>query len=303
MAPVDLMKINSEELAKFLDSFDHVISDCDGVLWASEPLPGVGDFIKFMKQIGKKVHFLSNNSIRSDENYSKFFKNAGIEDGIENLTIPSKAIAEYLKSINFDKHVYCVTCQETIKTLEANGFKCKYGPDVGYDSFPKYGEYLVDDPEIGAVVFDSDYKVNMPKMYKAQAYLRRPEVLFINGPTDKYVPFGDGLALGVAAFTDLVAEYTGRTPIGLGKPSKLYGEIAMKRAGVTDASRVLFIGDMIEQDVALGKNVGFKTLLVLTHFTEEKMLAHTIQPDFYAPCLGSLVPILNKHGKKYLCNL
>ncbi|XP_073955646.1 uncharacterized protein [Choristoneura fumiferana] len=108
---------------------------------------------------------------------------------------------------------------------------------------------------------------------------------------------------GVAAFTDLVAEYTGRTPIGLGKPSKLYGEFAMKRAGVTDASRVLFIGDMIEQDVALGKNVGFKTLLVLTHFTEEKMLAHTIQPDFYAPCLGSLVPILNKHGKKYLCNL
>ncbi|XP_073955290.1 uncharacterized protein isoform X3 [Choristoneura fumiferana] len=278
-----------------------------------------------MKQIGKKVHFLSNNSIRSDENYSKFFKNAGIEDGIENLTIPSKAIAEYLKSINFDKHVYCVTCQETIKTLEANGFKCKYGPDVGYDSFPKYGEYLVDDPEIGAVVFDSDYKVNMPKMYKAQAYLRRPEVLFINGPTDKCTPglteelenYGrtnsllkfrkrlqnNFVIIGVAAFTDLVAEYTGRTPIGLGKPSKLYGEIAMKRAGVTDASRVLFIGDMIEQDVALGKNVGFKTLLVLTHFTEEKMLAHTIQPDFYAPCLGSLVPILNKHGKKYLCNL
>ncbi|KAI8421496.1 hypothetical protein MSG28_009549 [Choristoneura fumiferana] len=242
MAPVDLMKINSEELAKFLDSFDHVISDCDGVLWASEPLPGVGDFIKFMKQIGKKVHFLSNNSIRSDENYSKFFKNAGIEDGIENLTIPSKAIAEYLKSINFDKHVYCVTCQETIKTLEANGFKCKYGenltipsiaiaeylksmnfdkqvycvtcpetkkvlesygfkckygPDVGFDNFADYGQYLKDDLDIGAVVFDSDYKVNMPKMYKAQAYLRRPEVLFFNGPTDKHGFIGEhGTGLG-----------------------------------------------------------------------------------------------------------
>lgn len=49
---------------------------------------------------------------------------------------------------------------------------------------------------------------------------------------------------GVAAFSEIVAEYTGRTPIGLGKPSKIYGEFAMKRAGVTDASRVLFIGDM-----------------------------------------------------------
>lgn len=32
MAPVDLMKVSTEELAKFLDSFDHVISDCDGEL-------------------------------------------------------------------------------------------------------------------------------------------------------------------------------------------------------------------------------------------------------------------------------
>lgn len=48
----------------------------------------------------------------------------------ENLTIPSIAIAEYLKSMNFDKHIYCVTCPEAQKLFESYGFKCKYGVSV-----------------------------------------------------------------------------------------------------------------------------------------------------------------------------
>ncbi|XP_073955293.1 uncharacterized protein [Choristoneura fumiferana] len=296
MAPVNLVEANLDVFQKFLDSFDHVFSDCDGVLWpnnSNNKLEGTGEFIKLMKQHGKKVHFLSNNSMRSKEEYKEHFDNVGILDGFENLTIPSIAIAEYLKSMNFDKQVYCVTCPETKKVLESYGFKCKYGPDVGFDNFADYGQYLKDDLDIGAVVFDSDYKVNMPKMYKAQAYLRRPEVLFFNGPTDKHGFIGEhGTGLGMSAFANIVAEYSNRIPIGLGKPSKLYGEFAMKRAAVTDPSRVLFIGDMIEQDVGLGKNVGFKTLLVLTHFVEEEMRVHKIKPDFFAPSLGHLVPKL-----------
>lgn len=48
----------------------------------------------------------------------------------------------------------------------------------------------------------------------------------------------------------------------------------------------------IEQDVGLGKNVGFQTLLVLTHFSEQEMRVHKIKPDFFAPALGHLVPKL-----------
>ncbi|XP_073955292.1 uncharacterized protein [Choristoneura fumiferana] len=296
MALVNLVEANLDVFQKILDSFDHVFSDCDGVLWQTDSntrLEGSGEFIKLMKQHGKKVHFLSNNSMRSKEEYQKNFDNVGIRDGFENLTVPSIAIAEYLKSVNFDKQIYCVTCPETKRVLESYGFKCKYGPDVGVDTFADYGQYLEDDLDIGAVVFDNDYKVNMPKMYKAQAYLRRPEVLFLNGATDKFSFIGKySTGLGISSFVNIVAEYNNRIPIGLGKPSKLYGEFAMKRAKATDPSRVLFIGDMIEQDVVLGKNVGFKTLLVLTYFAEEAMRAHKIKPDFFATSLGHLVPKL-----------
>lgn len=45
-------------------------------------------------------------------------------------------------------------------------------------------------------------------------------------------------------FSDILVDYLNRQPIQLGKPGKLFGEFAMKRAGVTEPSRVLFIGDM-----------------------------------------------------------
>lgn len=49
---------------------------------------------------------------------------------------------------------------------------------------------------------------------------------------------------GTGVFTDIVSEETKREPTLFGKPGKLFGEFAMKRAAVTDPSRVLFIGDM-----------------------------------------------------------
>lgn len=49
---------------------------------------------------------------------------------------------------------------------------------------------------------------------------------------------------GTGVFSEIVSQESKRQPILLGKPGIAFGEFAMKRAGVTDASRVLFIGDM-----------------------------------------------------------
>ncbi|XP_041980127.1 phosphoglycolate phosphatase 1A, chloroplastic-like [Aricia agestis] len=296
MEPVDVLSLDAAALKDFLNSFDHVFSDCDGVIWEKAPLPGSGEFFKLMTRLGKTVNFVSNNSIRTRENYERMFAAAGIENGFERLTIPSTAIAEYLKSHNFNKKVYCVSCPETVRVLEANGFQCETGPQIGPDFYVEYSQYLADDEEVGAVVFDSDFQVNLPKMYKAITYLQRPGVLYLNGATDRYVPLIPGrLSLGIGIFGDIVSQEAKREPVLLGKPGKAFGEFAMKRAGVTDASRVLFIGDMIEQDIGLGIATGFKTMLVMTSATHEKMMSHpTIRPNYYAKCLGSVVPVFKK---------
>ncbi|XP_028179551.1 4-nitrophenylphosphatase-like [Ostrinia furnacalis] len=292
IGPVNVTELSASAFKQFLDSFDHVFSDCDGVIWTNNTLPGSGEFFEKIKQHGKSVHYVSNNSLRTQENYEGKFKAAGIENGFEKLTIPSTAIAEYLKSIKFSKKVYCVACPQTIKILEANGFECVEGPESvkGYEDYLKS---LDGDPDVGAVVFDSDFRINLIKLSTAIIHLRRPDVIFLNGASDRYLPVKPGhLALGTGPFNDIVIEESKREPIQLGKPGKIFGEFAMKRAGFTDPSRILFIGDMIEQDVGLGKNCGFKTLLVLTSNTEEDMMASNIKPDYYAETLGSLVPLL-----------
>ncbi|KAJ8723507.1 hypothetical protein PYW08_003419 [Mythimna loreyi] len=298
--PVNLQELKPEDFKAFLDSFDHVFSDCDGVIWTKGPMPGAGKFFSLMKKLGKTVNFVSNNSLRSKENYEAHFRDAEIENGFDYLTIPSIAIAEYLKSVNFDKKVYSISCIETNNVLKSFGIEYKEGPNVGADYYEEYLKYMIDDPEIGAVVMDCDFKVNLPKMNKAITYLGRPEVHFLCGATDRHVYYARGAkTLAPGVFTDLVAEEANRSPVVLGKPGKAFGEFAMKRAGVTDPSRVLFIGDMIEQDVGLGKAVGFKTLLVLTNISKETMLAHkTIRPDFYDASLGSIVPLLEKQFVK-----
>ncbi|CAH2982425.1 unnamed protein product [Chilo suppressalis] len=243
--PVNLTELSSSDFKKFLDSFDYVFSDCDGVIWSNGPLPGSGEFFKKIKQHGKAVHYVSNNSLRTKQDYEDKFKSSDIENGFENLTIPSVAIAEYLKSLNFNKKIYCVACHETVHVLERAGFQCFLGPDYGAEYYIEYLQYLVDDLDVGAVVFDSDFRVNLPRLYKALTYLKRPEVIFISGATDKHVPYKPGcLVLGTGIFTDIVVNETKRQPVQLGKPGKLFGEFAMKRAGVTDPSRVLFIGDI-----------------------------------------------------------
>lgn len=297
MEPVNLLEVEKGEFNKFFASFDHVFSDCDGVIWSGTPFPNVGKFFETMKRLGKSIHFVSNNSMRSKQNYEALFKAAGIEKGYENLTIPSMAIASYLKSVNFNKTAYCVTCPENIEVLKSSGIRCKDGPDVYTYDEGNLTEDSTDDDEIGAVIFDSDFKINLPKLYKAITYLKRPEVLFVNGATDRYVPLKNGkLALGTGVFSDIVSEEAKRKPTLLGKPGKSFGEFAMRRAGVNDASRVLFIGDMLDQDIGLGKAMGFKTLLVLTNKTKEDMMNHQFKPDGYADSLGSLVPILLKEN-------
>ncbi|CAD0201908.1 unnamed protein product [Chrysodeixis includens] len=296
ITPVNLLELNAEGFKAFLDSFDHVFSDCDGVIWSKKAYPNVGKFFSLMKKHGKTVNFASNNSLRSKENYEERFKDAEIENGFENLTIPSVAISEYLKSVNFNKKVYSVSCPETNNVLRSYGIECKEGPDLGPEYYEDFVQFTNDDPEIGAVVFDCDFTVNLPKLTKAITYLNRPDVLFLCGATDRHVYYKPGVKnIGTGVFTDLAGEESNRKPIVLGKPGKGFGECVMKRAGVTDPSRVLFIGDMIEQDVGLGRATGFKTLLILTNATVDTMLSHkTIRPDFYAESLGSIVPLLEK---------
>ena len=77
-----ILALNAEEKQNFLNSFDIILSDCDGVVWmvAGTLIPNTGEAINLLKKAGKDIKFVSNNSVRSNEEYLRKFKAIGAEN-------------------------------------------------------------------------------------------------------------------------------------------------------------------------------------------------------------------------------
>ena len=66
----DLSKMSSSELKDFFDSFDTVLTDCDGVLWSGmQSITGSPEMVNKFRQMGKKVIYVTNNSTKTRKEY------------------------------------------------------------------------------------------------------------------------------------------------------------------------------------------------------------------------------------------
>ncbi|XP_069704337.1 glycerol-3-phosphate phosphatase-like isoform X6 [Periplaneta americana] len=78
MAAVNLSSLSKGEFKEFIDSFDTVLADCDGVLWLGNiVIPGSPHAITELAKLGKNVFYVTNNSTKSREEYVSKFTNLG----------------------------------------------------------------------------------------------------------------------------------------------------------------------------------------------------------------------------------
>ncbi|XP_046674595.1 phosphoglycolate phosphatase 1A, chloroplastic-like [Homalodisca vitripennis] len=78
MALKALSSLSSNEYETFLNSFDTVLSDCDGVLWLeSEVIKGSPEVINKFKTSGKKIFYVTNNSTKTRDQFLDKFKKLG----------------------------------------------------------------------------------------------------------------------------------------------------------------------------------------------------------------------------------
>lgn len=65
-----LSKLDKDDLASFLDSFDTVLTDCDGVLWMGDnAIDGSADALNQLRELGKKIFYVTNNSTKLRDEY------------------------------------------------------------------------------------------------------------------------------------------------------------------------------------------------------------------------------------------
>ena len=78
MSCQEITSMSPSEVKSFFDSFDTVLTDCDGVLWkGNNPIEGSPEIIHKFREMGKKVIYVTNNSTKSRKDYLKKFEDLG----------------------------------------------------------------------------------------------------------------------------------------------------------------------------------------------------------------------------------
>lgn len=97
---------------------------------------------------------------------------------------------------------------------------------------------------------------------------------------DRVYPSPRGIEFGSGALTHMLAYAADVRPVFTGKPEPIFFHELCRRLGVA-AGRCVLIGDNLESDIAGGRGVGMRTVLVLTGVARREDLARL--PDGREP--------------------
>ncbi|KAK3877395.1 hypothetical protein Pcinc_017887 [Petrolisthes cinctipes] len=300
-------RITKSSLKSFLDSFDNVLTDCDGVLWTGDDVIGKANTtLNHLQKLGKKVFLVTNNSTKSREDYVLKCEKLGFEiPSKEHIVSSGYVLAEYLRQQNFKKKVYVVGTPGMCKELENVGVSCFHvgGEQTEGNVLNMIADIKLD-PEVGAVAVGFDPHFCFPKIMRAGSYLNNPECLFLATNTDERFPVANGPLVfpGTGCLVRCVETVAERPPIIMGKPSpKMFSVISEKNNLLP--SRTLMIGDRSNTDILFGKNCGLHTLVVLSGVTSMSDLEtwaastdtekHRLLADYYLEEIGDLLSLLN----------
>ncbi len=262
---------------KLTDRFDGFLVDLDGVVWrGEEAIAGAAETIEMLRDMGKRVVFVTNNASRSPREYAVKLMRLRIPTDPGDVVTSAHAVVENLRSLRLHRgdRVHVCAAPGLSQVLRGSGFTPTR-----------------DVQDAKALVVAWNPRLTFDDIRKA-ADLARSGVPFIGANRDATYPSESGLLPGTGAILAAIETASGRTANVVGKPQPGLFRIALHRAEV-DPSRALFIGDRPETDVAGARAAGIAVALVLTGVTGEAELGSLAdRPDVI---LGSLADVLSSN--------
>lgn len=292
-----------EDARRALMDADAVLLDMDGVLWHSmEAIPDVAKALAALREAGKRMIFVTNNSSRSRAFYVRKLKRVcGIDVDTDHVLTSAVAAAAACRGVS---KVYAIGESGLFEELRAaDGIGEVLGEgDEKFHVNPQAGDPAPSfDSEVGAVVVGFDGELSYFKMARAMRCLREgtaaaadgKKCRFIACNTDMVVPAAGGVLLpGSGVGVVALQACTGIAPEVFGKPEPALWQLAAEHFGL-DARRCVMVGDSLATDIAFGKRCGLRTLLVLSGVTKQAQLDNPAlpadqRPDFVAASLGAV---------------
>ena len=243
---------------------DCIVMDCDGVLWQGDKLlPGVRESIKLLREMGKRLVFVTNNSNKYRRQYVHKFETLGITVEKEEVFSAAFAAAAYLKTQQLEGKAMVIGGQGIVDELNEMYIEVDPGVFNAVQCTETDWEELDIDPDCAAVIVGQDTSFTYAKLAYASLAIQRGAKFVATNP-DAGDAIGPGLMPGAGAIVAAVEKACGVAPeIYAGKPSAFLLELL--KGNHVDMTRTLVVGDRLDTDIAFGRAGGAgATVLTLT---------------------------------------
>ena len=234
------------ELKEALQKISSVILDMDGVLYrGNEPIKGAAKAVAFLRNSGKKVIFLTNNSESTRVSYVKKLTSMGIPASEDEVVTSGQVSADYIMSRDPHARVFVIGGKGLRNEMKLAGLE------------------LVGPEKATHVVVGIDQSINYEKLKNGlKALLSGAEFIATN--PDNVYPTETGLSPGAGAIIGALERSSGRKPDAvIGKPSSHIIRFVLRILGAKP-NETAIIGDQLDTDIKAGRRTGLLTILVLS---------------------------------------
>ena len=255
-----------------------LLVDLDGVVYrASEGVPGVGPALSARAALGDEVVYVTNNAMHCHGDYLPRLAGHGAPVGPDRVVTSARASAIWIREhMPAVRRVLSVGAGGLERELIEAGFElvtAAYAAtrmsQEGIDGWEAAGH-----PD--AVVVGLDPQLTYLKI-AAAADCVREGATFVASNRDPMYPTERGFRPGAGAVVAAIESAGRHAPaVVIGKPGPYLLEAAAAMVG-GDVRSAVMIGDS-SSDIAAGKAVGARTILVLTGVTSPEMAA-ALPPD------------------------
>ena len=244
------------------------VLDMDGTIYLGDKiLPGAMEFVKTARDMGKKVVFFTNNASKNPLNYVDKLNKMGFDAVREDVVTAGDVTIEYLKRHRNGESVYLVGTPALEESFKQAGIELSTNADIVVSSF--------------------DTTLTYEKLVIACDLIRNGADFYCTHP-DYNCPTETGFIPDSGAIAALITASTGILPKYFGKPHKETADMISELFGIPFHETAI-VGDRLYTDIALGRNNGLMSILVLSGETKMEDVNEDNAPDVIFDGIGEIL--------------
>lgn len=230
------------------------ICDMDGVIYhGNQLLPGVKDFVEWMKKTDKRFLFLTNASGKSPKELQQKLSRMGLDVDENNFYTSALATAKFL-------------------SIQAPGCSAYVIGEPGLYNALYNAKITLNDVDPDYVVIGETYNYNLDCMCKAMRLVEKGARLIATN-SDLTYPNETGNVPACQALVAPIELTTKKKAYYIGKPNPLMMRTGLNILGCHSAEAVM-VGDRMNTDVISCMECGMATVFVLSGVSYQKTISY-----------------------------